>query len=48
MDPLTKASLLELCELIPEEKDPSKLLELVQEINRRLEDKLQIKSKIAS
>jgi hypothetical protein len=47
MDPLTKASLLELRELIRKEKDPSKLLELVQEINRRLEDKLQIKWRIA-
>jgi hypothetical protein len=39
MDGAPKQSWYELCELAAKEQDPQKLLELVQEINRLLDEK---------
>jgi hypothetical protein len=48
METSTKASLQELRELVRKENDLSKLLELVQEINRLLDEReRQVKSKLA-
>jgi hypothetical protein len=38
MDGVPKQSWYELCELAAKEQDPQRLLELVQEINRLLEE----------
>jgi hypothetical protein len=37
----TKEPLLQLCEVVPDEHDPQKLLSLTEEMNRLLEEKVE-------